>query len=153
MNKLTTCFFTGHRDIPDIERVRTITERNIIRLYNEGYRDFICGGAIGFDQLAAEILLGLRKMLDIRLHIYIPCEDQDKYFTPEQKRAYAYVREQADSVWVMYPKYVRGCMHARNRAMADDSSVCISYLTKSTGGTAYTVDYAHKKRIKVINVG
>ena len=43
-------------------------------------------------------------------------------------------------------------MHRRNRHLVDHSGTCICYLTRSTGGTAYTVDYARKKGLRIINV-
>lgn len=156
MTKETTCFFTGHRSYPreQYESIRSATESIIRTLYDEGYRNFICGGALGYDQLAAETVMRLRnnEYADMKLHLYIPCEGQAANFAPGDKFAYDYVRERADSEKVLYPRYVRGCMHARNRAMADDSSICIAYLKKPTGGTAYTVDYAQKKGIKIIYI-
>jgi len=42
-------------------------------------------------------------------------------------------------------------MHKRNRHLVDNSSVCVCYLNKENGGTAYTVDYAGKKGLELIN--
>ena len=50
-------------------------------------------------------------------------------------------------------EYTRGCMHKRNRHLVDHSGVCVAYLTESRGGTAYTVDYARKNGVPVINLG
>ena len=43
-------------------------------------------------------------------------------------------------------------MQKRNRHLADNSSVCICYLTKPTGGTAYTVRQAALRDIPIINL-
>jgi hypothetical protein len=43
-------------------------------------------------------------------------------------------------------------MQKRNRHLVDNSSVCICYLTKPTGGTAYTVNYARRSGLQVINM-
>lgn len=43
-------------------------------------------------------------------------------------------------------------MHRRNRHLVDHSGTCICYLTRSTGGAAYTVDYARRKGLHVINI-
>ena len=48
--------------------------------------------------------------------------------------------------------YFNGCMQKRNRFLADISSLCICYLTKNTGGTAYTVRYAQKEGLKIVNI-
>lgn len=43
-------------------------------------------------------------------------------------------------------------MHRRNRHLVDNSSACITYLTETKGGTAYTVDYATKRGLTVFNI-
>ena len=43
-------------------------------------------------------------------------------------------------------------MHKRNRHLVDHSSICVCYLTEDRGGTAYTVNYAKKQGLKVINL-
>ena len=43
-------------------------------------------------------------------------------------------------------------MHKRNRHLVDNSSVCVCYLAKDSGGTDYTVGYARLKGLKVINL-
>lgn len=151
----TTCFFTGHRDIPDgqYEAISESVYSVIEGLYEKGFRTFIAGGAIGFDTLAALAVLKLReKYPDVYLHICIPCRDQSKKFSAKQKEEYMYVVSKADSYEVMYDHYVRGCMHARNKKMADFSSVCVAYCKKQTGGTAFTVNYAQKKGIEIIYI-
>ncbi len=52
----------------------------------------------------------------------------------------------------MAEHYTQDCMFRRNRHLIDHSSVCICYLTRSSGGTAYTVDYARRKGIFVKNL-
>lgn len=48
--------------------------------------------------------------------------------------------------------YFKGCMHKRNRHLVDNSGYCICYLTRTQGGTAYTVDYALERGLPVINI-
>ena len=43
-------------------------------------------------------------------------------------------------------------MHKRNRHLVDNSSICICYLTENSGGTFYTVNYAKKQGLTVINL-
>ena len=43
-------------------------------------------------------------------------------------------------------------MQKRNWHLADNSSACICYLTKPAGSTAYTVDYARRMGLRIINV-
>lgn len=156
MDKDITCCFTGHRSVPaaDAEKITSQTEHAIRVLYGRGYRTFVCGGAIGYDQLCAETVLKLKSELkDIKLRLILPCQDQDKYFSMLQKAAYNEVKLLADSVEVMYPAYTRTCMHERNKKMVNESSVCIAYLKKNYGGTAYTVQFARQSGLIIYRVG
>ena len=58
----------------------------------------------------------------------------------------------ADKVVYTEQAYTRGCMHKRNRHLVDNSSVCVCYLNRESGGTAYTVDYAGKQGLEIINL-
>ena len=49
-------------------------------------------------------------------------------------------------------EYTPDCMHRRNRHLVDHSGICICDLTRNSGGTAYTVDYARRKGLCVINI-
>lgn len=43
-------------------------------------------------------------------------------------------------------------MFKRNRHLVDCSSVCVCYLTKPSGGTAYTVKYAASGGLTIVNI-
>ena len=43
-------------------------------------------------------------------------------------------------------------MFKRNRYMVDHSDICVCYCTSGEGGTAYTVRYAEKKEIPIVNL-
>ena len=49
-------------------------------------------------------------------------------------------------------RYTQTCMFDRNRRLVDESQVCIAFLQKNEGGTAYTYAYALKKGLEVINL-
>lgn len=154
MEKESTCFFTGHRDVPKdrLGYIRERLEELITELYQSGVTDFVCGGAVGFDTLAAQAVERLRDKHPISLHLILPCKDQHKYFDSEQKEEYTRLLAAADSVEVLFDSYVRGCMHARNRRMADISRYCIAFCESDSGGTAYTVRYAKKLGLEIINI-
>ena len=44
-----------------------------------------------------------------------------------------------------------GAFLARDRKLVDESSFCICYCHRMTGGTAYTVRYARQKGVPVFN--
>ena len=75
---LQSCAFSGHREIPEDLDVRKLKE--IIRdLAGRGATTFYFGGARGFDLLAAECVLALKKeMPEVTLVACIPCGGQEK---------------------------------------------------------------------------
>ena len=95
------CIFTGHRDLPaDHEALRAALRRHITALYADGYTDFLSGGAMGFDLLAAEAVLELRPVLpEMRLLMILPCEGQDRAYPPGDKLRYRAALDQAAMKW------------------------------------------------------
>lgn len=153
--KNTTVCFTGHRDIPTEQRKEILKAlaRTIGELYLEGYRTFCAGGALGFDTLAAAVVLVLKKKRDdVRLHLVLPCPDQTKGWKQADIDMYDSIKNEADEISYTAPRYERGCMHARNRQLVENSSACVAYMTHQTGGTAYTVSYAKQQNLRIINV-
>ena len=63
-----------------------------------------------------------------------------------------FLKAQADKVVYTAQQYTPGCMHRRNRHLVDNSGVCVCYLTRNSGGTAYTVNYAKKQGVNVFNI-
>ena len=154
MRRITACF-TGHREIPSNE-ISTVSERLksvLVDCIANGYRRFFAGGALGFDTLAAQTVLKLkREYPDIELHLALPYPDQAKSRSEAEVAEYGRIKSEADSVVYVSDHYFRGCMQKRNRYLVDQSSLCICYLTSQTGGTAYTVSYAERKTVRIINV-
>ena len=144
MKKKTACF-TGHRKIA-IEQRKIVAERlknTVESLISEGYRYFGTGGALGFDTLAAQCILYLKKQYPyIKLILVLPCKTQTRDWKSEDIAIYERIKAQADKVVYTSKEYTRDCMFRRNRHLVDNSSICIAYLTKNKGGTAYTVNYA-----------
>jgi len=154
MKEKTVCF-TGHRKIPS-ESIPELSRRlkNILfRLIEEEYMYFGAGGALGFDTLAAQCVLSLRKWYPhIKLILVLPCTAQTKGWSKDDIAVYEEIKNQADKVVYTSHNYFRGCMFKRNRHLVNGSSVCIAYLTQEKGGTAYTVNYAKEQGLTVINL-
>ena len=144
--------FTGHRKIIHLRLKERVTEIITI-LAEEGYRNFITGGALGFDMLAARCVVDLKDKYDgITLTIAIPCREQSSRWSRREKQAYENMLDAADDIVVLSEEYFSGCMHNRNRYMVDNSEVCVCYMYKRNGGTSYTVDYAEKKGKTIVMV-
>lgn len=149
------CCFSGHRSIaPEDEEIVFVNVLNTIeKLYNEGFRIFRTGGAMGFDRIAADAVLALRqKHSDAELHVYMPCLDQNKFFSEAENEHYLAQMRSANKVMCMRKTYTKGCMYERNRALVDGSDALVCYLRKNSGGTAYTVNYAIKQNKHVIRL-
>lgn len=147
-----TLCFTGHRVLPSyhIEGLRAALRYEILRHYHLGVRNFISGGALGFDMLAAETVAQLKSELkDVKLIFAIPCADHTKGWNDAQKRRFDVLCGYADETTVLAERYFTGCMHARNRYMVQRSRYCISYCTKNSGGTYYTVKTAQRSGLTV----
>ena len=150
-----TCCFTGHRDIPeqDYVEIKKKTRAAIISLIEKGVVYYGAGGARGFDTLAAETILELKKDYpQIKLILVLPCPEQTKGWDKKDVKKYAEIKSRADKVVYTSDYYFRGCMHVRNRHLVDCSKYCICYLTKNTGGTAFTVAYAKTKGLEILNI-
>ena len=155
VTKEQACCFTGHREIPPDKRVEIVNrlEQTIISLYKQGIRTYEAGGALGFDTLAAQAVLRLRgNYPDMKLILVLPCLTQTRGWRSEDIAEYECIKAHADQVVYTGQQYTRGCMHRRNRYLVNHSNVCVCYLDKDSGGTAYTVRYAKKHNFVVINL-
>ncbi|MCI8387265.1 MAG: DUF1273 domain-containing protein [Clostridiales bacterium] len=150
-----TCCFTGHRGIPNKLKpiVTKELEKEVTKLIHDGYLYFGTGGALGFDTLAAKTIIKLRKKNpQIKLILVLPCKTQSMLWSIENKAIYEQIKLEADKIVYISENYTDDCMLERNRHLVNSSSVCIAYLTKSSGGTAYTVEYAKSCKCDVINI-
>lgn len=150
-----TCMFTGHRTISP-RHLSSLSQRIdelLEKLVSEGYTEFRAGGAVGFDTLVAlKVIEKKKKYGFIKLQLYLPCHEQERGWSENLKKAYYYVIEHADSVRYSCESYVNGCMQKRNRDMVNGSELCVAYCGKSSGGSAYTVSYAKKNGVRVLNM-
>lgn len=156
MRDITACF-TGNRAIAENIRpeLEERTAEIISRLYSAGYRRFFCGGAIGFDTVAALNVISFQKdHTDVQLILAVPCDNQAQKWGKEDADTYERIKSAADEVRILSPHYYTGCMDVRNRYMVDRSSFCVSYMTSSYlhSGTWSTVAYAISCGITVQNL-
>jgi uncharacterized phage-like protein YoqJ len=148
------CCFTGHRKLTlPVAIVQRRVEQLVEVLYGQGVRIFKAGGAIGFDTLAAKAVLHCKEEhADIALYLVLPYPKQPARWQTSDREMYDTIKLAADEVSYAAEHYFSGCMQKRNRWLVDGSGYCISYLTETTGGTAYTVRYARKNGLVIYNV-
>lgn len=155
MMREKTCCFTGHRKLEgaDLELIVEKLKEEISKLIEKGFNRFVTGGALGFDTFAALIVIKLKeKYPKIKLSLVLPCRSQTRRWSPEDKEIYDFIKYNADDITYAQEEYSAGCMFKRNRMLVDLSSVCICYLISDEGGTAYTVGYAKKQNLEIINL-
>lgn len=161
-DKEKTVCFTGHRPqkLPwkfnenDVGcmAMKEIAKLEITNAILSGKEHFISGMALGFDMIAAEIVLELKEEYPhISLECAIPCKDQDKMWPAQQKERYKYILSRADKITYVSDKpYFDGCMQNRNKYMIDNSSTLIALFNGLPGGTKQTIDYAKEKGLEVV---
>lgn len=189
MKKENTVCFSGYRpdkfgfllNENDLNYVNLINNLNaeIKELYFKGYRNFIYGGALGFDIIAAEAVVNLKSKSksveksngnnlkkefgknskkekplfeDINLFLYKPYPEQEKSFGEEWKNRYTSLLPFCKKIKLISSGYYNGCFHKRNRQMVDDSSVLVTFYTGIAGGTKATYNYALKSGTEIINL-
>jgi len=156
-HKTFTACFTGHR--PDklqkdkLPQIAEALHEELAGCIRGGHSRFICGMSRGFDLMCARAVLKAKwEYPNVFLELALPHADQADRWNEADKAAYHHIIERADLVTCLSPNYVRGCMHARNRYMIDNSSLLIAYFDGSPGGTASTVELAVKRNMKIHNL-
>lgn len=147
---LKSVAITGHREADGLDEKKL--EGVFKLLVKKGYTRFFVGMALGFDTVCFKILEKIREKENIKIIACIPCKDQDKYFTDEQKEDYAKMVKSANERIIFSEKYTSYCMHRRNCYMVDNSSVLVAFLNKNFGGTYNTVKYAEKAKKNIIRI-
>ena len=142
------CCFTGHREIPKnlIPQIRSKLSAELQRLYTDfGVKTFISGGAIGFDLLAAETVVELKRLYpDVSLIFALPCENHTSKWGDAAISKFRVLSLYADETVYVSSTYYNGCMHVRNKFMLENSAYCIAYCKKTSGGSYYTLSLAKK---------
>ena len=150
-----TCCFTGHREIreEDLPAILKRTEQVVRRLIEQGVVFFGVGGAIGYDTEAATLLFRLRATdyPHIKVILVYPFEGFTGRWSDAQRAEYARLLPQYDKTVCVAQRASREAYLERDRHLVDSSAYCIAYCTRNSGGTAYTVRYAHQQGVTVYN--
>lgn len=141
--------FAGHKDISGNAQLR---ERMMAELKNCAEQNlelvFYCGGYGSFDSLAAACVGKLRKL-------YSQCQIKSYYVTP-------YLKDEklkdlpACYDGSIYPEIEKTPLQyailKRNEWMVDQADLVIAYVRYSWGGAAKTLEYAQRKKKKILNL-
>ncbi len=158
-----SCCFTGHRpsklpwgfDEADSRCVdlKARMADAVEAAYAEGYRHFLCGMAQGCDLYFCVCALDLRKRYpDVTVEAVIPCPGQADNWPKEERERYLRLVEACDLETVVSAQYSSGCMLRRDRYMVDHASLLIAAFDGTAGGTRYTMEYAMKRGLSVVDL-
>ena len=162
--KLKTICFSGHRTekLPKGKNEFNLMKQNLMyeihKATSEGYDTFMFGACYGFDLICAQQILMRKQVIrhtdptNIKLIAVVPFEDQAAKWKEQDRDKYFDILSKCDHVIILNKHYKSGCYHERNRYMVDNSSKLICYYDGSSGGTRYTVEYAKKQSIEIINL-
>ena len=156
-----SCCFTGHRpgglpwgaaeSDPRCVALKDELSMRLQGIYEAGYRNFICGMALGCDMYFAEAALALRELRpEVSLEAAIPCGSQPDRWPKSQRERYNGLIDRCDKVTVLQYGYTRDCMMRRNRYMVDRSSLLLACFDGHPGGTMNTILYAERESLRVI---
>ena len=127
----------------------------IMSLVGENCKIFYTGMAMGFDILAAENILLLKKAmpnLDVKLVCVIPFESQNIGYSAYWQKKYNFILENADEKIILSEKYYSGCYQVRNKYMVDNCDFVLTWYDGKAGGTRNTLDYAVKQGRQIFNI-
>ena len=163
-NKHISCCFSGHRSMffdMDESHMGFVME-NVLKSAIEqavecGYRIFYGGLAKGFDIIAAETIIRLKRKyaewgIEISLISVAPFRGQEMKWSKKWRERHDNVLKASDSIIVLNEKYILGCYHERNRYMVDNCSRLIGLLADDEGGTKHTFEYAKMKGLYIDNI-
>ena len=107
-----------------------------------------------YDTLAAKVLFQLREREypHIKIILVYPFKGFTNRWTAVQQAEYERLLPQYNKVVCVSDRASREAYLARDRHLVDNSAYCISYCTRESGGTAYTVRYAKRRGVEVRNV-
>ncbi len=153
--------FSGHRKLPSKIELTTLVKNIFNEIDNailEGYDTFLFGACYGFDLICAEQVLLRKKIIklsdpnNIKLIAVVPFEEQASKWKEYDRIKYYNILSKCDDVITLNKKYESGCYFQRNRYMVDNSNKLICYFNGSSGGTKYTIEYAKKLSVPIVNL-
>ena len=153
MDRLTSCCFTGHRNLTRDEMVRAAGEigKLLPRLIDRGITDFYAGGALGFDYAASVTVINSKRLYpELTLNLALPCRGHTKNWSEADRLMFGRMAARADSVVYVSDGYAPGCMQRRNRYMVEHSGRIIAVFDGQDGGTKRTVEYAMRQGLEVV---
>lgn len=159
----SACSFTGHRPgkLPwkfDERDVRCVDLKRRMRdaveaAWQEGYRHFLCGMAMGCDLYFCECAMALRgREPEVTVEAVIPCPTQAQDWPEGERARYRALVAGCDYETLVSERYTSDCMQRRNRYLVDHASLLIAAYDGTQGGTQYTIQYALRRGLNIVDL-
>ncbi len=166
LEKNKTCAFTGYRPekMPyngdeahaETKHIKSEIKKAILSLSEQGFCNFITGMSRGFDIWAAEVVLSLQDesqdKTKFNLISALPFIGQDAMWSNSDKERFDYIIRRARYTFCLSDALSNESYFKRNRFLVDNSSYIITYFDGKVGGTKYTINYARKNGLQIINI-
>lgn len=161
--KQSACSFTGHRpgklpwkykeNDPRCLALKARMADAVKAAYDEGYRHFLCGMAMGCDFYFCECALALRADHgDVTVEAVIPCPTQADAWPADQRERYRRLVAACDYETLVSRTYTPECMQRRNRYLVDHASLLVAAYDGTAGGTRYTIQYAMRRGMDIVDL-
>lgn len=168
MEYTRACAITGHRPARfcfkydennnGCKRIKKRIRDQLTQLYEQGFRQFWVGGALGVDMWAGEILLRLKEQpeySEIQLMIALPFEGHDGNWEERSRRRMAFLIKHSSETIIAGQKNAPPAVNyrRRNEYMIDHADVLLAVYDNDRSirsGTGMMVNYARKKGLPVI---
>ena len=103
--------------------------------------------------LHGECVLRLRQTHpDVTVEAAVPCPSQADAWPPDQRRRYERLVAACDFETLVSACYTPACMQRRDRYMVDHAALLIAAFDGSPGGTRYTVEYAMRRGLEIVDL-
>ena len=161
---MKVCTFTGHRphkfpwkfDESDerCQKLKQDLAKAILSAIADGYDYFICGGALGVDMWAAEIVLKFKDIYGISLEIAQPFAGFNEKAEDNYSKRQQYILANADKITIVSSNDFKDAYRKRNQYMVEQSSRLIAVFNAKQiySGTAQTVRMAKKANLEIVHL-
>ena len=165
---MKTCAIIGHRptrfkfkyneNYSGCKRLKKRLRDQFIQLYEQGFRRFLVGGALGVDMWSGEILLELKKQPeygDIELVIILPHPGHDTRWDERSKKRMAFLRQHCAECVTIGTDTGPESSYKRNRYLVDHADCLVAVYDNNRNvrsGTGMTVRYAKKLGREIFSI-
>ncbi len=143
--------FNGHKDTIMSDELRQEATMVIEDAIKEGADTFYCGGYGNFDSACARIIQDLHlKYPHIKSYLVTP------YMNSVRQKTLKFIEKQHIYDGFIYPELenvpLKFAISKRNEWMVEQADVVIAYVDHDWGGAWTTLQYAKRKKKRIINL-